>query len=76
MSSTKVEVVMTAMEKLANTDGYRLEVTTHRPQTTWIITFKAGNAMVSTRMLSFAMTPKIVVEPFLEELCKQARGEI
>lgn len=74
--SEKIDQVIHGLEKLANAEGHKLEINVHRPQGTWVITFKAGQAMVSTRVLSFAVAPRIVLEPFCEELCKQIRGDL
>ena len=76
MSSEKVDKVVSGLERLANADGYRLDIHIHRTNPDanyWVITFRAGEAVVSARLLSFTAAPKIVLDPFLEEMLKQVR---
>jgi len=68
------EKVIEGLEKLANAEGYKLEITTKRGDHHWIITFRAGNAAVQMYLGSFARAPHRVLEPFCEEMCKQIRA--
>lgn len=68
---TKWEKVLNGLEVLANKDGFPLEVRIERPQSTWNITFIAGNAAIQTTMENFINYPKTVLEPFVEELIRR-----
>lgn len=75
--SDKHEKILQGLEKLANAEGYKLEVKTSRDGNgNWVISFRAGNAQVHTRLSSFGMVPQIILDPFCDELVKQIKGEL
>jgi hypothetical protein len=75
--SDKHEKILQGLEKLANTEGYKLVVSTTRDSNgNWLISFSAGNAKVYTRLSSFATVPQIVLDPFCDEMVKQIKGLI
>lgn len=68
------EKVIQGLEKLANAEGYKLDISVKRAEHHWIITFRAGQAAVQMYLGAFARAPQRVLEPFCEEMCKQIRA--
>lgn len=65
------EKVIVAMERLAGHAGQTLTIQVERPHDIWLIRFTAGNAAVQTALSTFLAHPKIVFEPFGEELIRR-----
>lgn len=71
--SELVDRVINGMETLARGAGRTLTVEVTRPYSVWMIVFRAGDAAVQTPLTSFMRAPRIVLEPFTEELIRNLR---
>lgn len=65
--------VINGLETLARGAGQELKVEVHRPYDVWLIMFRAGEAAVQTPLTTFMRAPRIVLEPFTEELIRSLR---
>ena len=73
-----LQKVLNGLEKMANAEGYRLEVLPmrHDQSGEWVMVVRAGRAQVWCRIETFAKHPQVMLEPFGEELIKQLKGQL
>jgi hypothetical protein len=63
--------VLDGLEKVSELSGHTLEVYVERTGDQWSIRFKSGNAQIRTLVSTFIQQPKIVLDPFVDEIIKK-----
>lgn len=71
MSDSLHDRIVEGLEKTAISSGFPLVINVDKPNDVWLIKFSAGNAAVITMLETFVRNPKIVLDPFLEEVIKR-----
>lgn len=56
---------------MSTVDGFKLDMVIEKYNDEWIIRFNAGQAIIEARLEEFVMQPKMMLEPFCEELIKR-----
>lgn len=63
--------VLDGLEKVAASSGYPLEVYIERVEDQWSVRFVCGHAQIRTLVSTFIQQPKIVLDPFVDEIIKR-----
>lgn len=71
MTKILQDKVLDGLEKVSESSGHALEVFIERAGDQWSIRFKSGNAQIRTLVSTFIQQPKIVLDPFVDEIIKR-----
>lgn len=67
------EKTLNALQELSRQAGHDLKIIIDRPYDTWVVYIVAGDAKLVTTLDTFLRAPKIIFEPFGEEIIRKIK---